>query len=793
MSKIYIFKYNNYFNRIIKRESTLAGYGTPTHILNNTNFNYNDGVITNHVCNFNGDGDYLILCDDNNNIQSHWFILEHGKTRGGQFNLSLRRDLIVDYFDIVVVAPMIVSRAMINNPDNPLLFNPEGFSFNQIKKQEILLKDNSSARWYYLYFKKDMSEKNISVSMSDEAYDTSISGTVAEFFPTVGVTQKCITINNMELRAIVDYDNTPGSSYIYYNADWYCYNSTNVDYDYYTTGTREYHKIWFDDPFDSINTAVSNMLKANYTDLTTTYKSEAGNTTTENDYYKWLSYNGKKVKDSSNHIYQITVVNSENTVNEFIEDYTNTWNKYKAMIDNSNIDYTDGYGTEALRMNTTVRTITVNYTDITSQTETINFKLFDNNANYVATKDSEFKIIAIPYDVVQINAESTSWITSIDISQKIVKQIMLSCTTEELVDIQLLPYCPYQSIATSSIGGLITPEGNISNKQYDILYHTVGASQNKVRDNIILYVDQANFSFNLNYTISIGNYSDNKALNKKIANEVELWRLVSPNYNGIFEFSLAKNDGTNYFNVDITLKPYNPYIHLNPNFKSLYGNDFDDARGLILEGDFSLPRETTAWAEYELRNKNYQIAFNRQIEHLDFQQSQERILAGLNVATGTLQGALGGAVGGSVVGGGIGAGIGAAVGGVASLAGGIADIAMLGARQREDKDYTIDSWTYQLGNIKALPNSITKVTPLTYNNKKFPFLEKYVATDTEIDILKNKIIYNSMNINAVGSIIEYKQAERTFIQGALIRLEDTGLASHEVYEIYNELMKGVYI
>ena len=50
-----------------------------------------------------------------------------------------------------------------------------------------------------------------------------------------------------------------------------------------------------------------------------------------------------------------------------------------------------------------------------------------------------------------------------------------------------------------------------------------------------------------------------------------------------------------------------------------------------------------------------------------------------------------------------------------------------------------------------------------------------------------------MNINAVGSISEYKQDNRTFISGDLIRLENTGLSSNEIYEIYNELKKGVYI
>ena len=136
---------------------------------------------------------------------------------------------------------------------------------------------------------------------------------------------------------------------------------------------------------------------------------------------------------------------------------------------------------------------------------------------------------------------------------------------------------------------------------------------------------------------------------------------------------------------------------------------------------------------------------------------------------------------------------GAALGGAMSLAGGIADYSMMGERQREDKDFVIDNFKYQLGNIKALPYSINKVTPLTYNNKKFPFVEIYSCTDKEKDILINKLTFNSMNVNAIGTIQDYLQDTRTFISGTLIRLEGTGLPNNELYELYDELKKGVYI
>ena len=251
------------------------------------------------------------------------------------------------------------------------------------------------------------------------------------------------------------------------------------------------------------------------------------------------------------------------------------------------------------------------------------------------------------------------------------------------------------------------------------------------------------------------------------------------------------------FNVDITLRPYNPYIHINPNFKNIYGRDFNDSRGLICQGDFSVPLIKDAWTTYELQNKNYQNIFNRQIENMDFTQRQERIQAMVGLAVGGAQGATTGAAMGGMVGGLPGAIAGGLAGGVSSLATGIADWAMLGERQAEQKDYVIDNFNYQLGNIKALPYSITKVTPFTANNKIFPFVEKYTATDEEINILNNRLEYSSFTVETIGTINNHisnrPNGTKKFVSGTLIRLEDADMATHELQELAKELEKGVYI
>ena len=83
------------------------------------------------------------------------------------------------------------------------------------------------------------------------------------------------------------------------------------------------------------------------------------------------------------------------------------------------------------------------------------------------------------------------------------------------------------------------------------------------------------------------------ALNRKLANECDVLRLVSQNYSAIFEFSAAKSGGVDGFLADCTYKPWSPYIHIMPKLKGLYGDNFvsiDDARGLICGGDMSLPQ-----------------------------------------------------------------------------------------------------------------------------------------------------------------------------------------------------------
>lgn len=308
-----------------------------------------------------------------------------------------------------------------------------------------------------------------------------------------------------------------------------------------------------------------------------------------------------------------------------------------------------------------------------------------------------------------------------------------------------------------------------------------------VAKSVILWAKDNSFSHILNYSLDMQDEIKVESLCNK-------YRIVSPNYQGSFDFNVAKNGGTvDYFVAECSYKPYTPYIKVAPAFNYFYGTNFGDSRGLICGGDFSMPRFTSAWETFELNNKNYQNIFNRDIQNLDFEQNlayrQQLITGGIGVFTGGVAGAGIGAKVGGVYG-----AIAGAVAGTAGSGAGMAlDTAMMTDKQREAKQYAIDKYNYQLGNIKALPYTLTKVGAFDINSKIFPFVEYYTCTPEEKDALRNKITFESMTVMRIGTLREYLQDERHYFKAELIRNEKIAEDNHIFEAIYSELLKGVFI
>ena len=305
----------------------------------------------------------------------------------------------------------------------------------------------------------------------------------------------------------------------------------------------------------------------------------------------------------------------------------------------------------------------------------------------------------------------------------------------------------------------------------------------------VLYASSASFTTQIDFSLTLQD-------SMKIDSNCDFYRIVSPNYQGSFEFNVAKNGGSvDFFSVYCTYKPYTPFIKVTPNLNYVYGNDYNDNRGLICGGDFSLPRASSAWQQYQLENKNYQNIFNREIQNLDFMQSIEMrnqlISGGVGIFTDTAKGAGAGAY----VGGGAGAIIGGMAGAFTSAIGYGVDVDTLARTQRETRQLAIDKFNYQLGNIKALPYTLTKVGAFDISSKIFPILEYYTCTDKEKEALKNKIKYESMTVMRIGTLREFMNfnGEINYFKGELIRNDKIADDPHTLNAIYEEFLKGVYI
>lgn len=773
-------KYNNYFNRLVKIGSDLSAYSPfIKNRINNVNFNPADGVTTTQIINApeNEIGDYLLVVDNDTVILSRWFILDDTRLRNGQYELQLRRDLIADAYSDVIKAPVFIEKATLNSAD-PMIFNSENMTYNQIKKSETLLKDGTDCAWIVGYMARNDGSGNTThingtVSSINNQYISETNTTPSDF-----ISQHSGTILNksyLEFSTTYSYRN-----FLYYKKSAVYYTTLDGDTVNKAQGKESESDTWKTGRELTDAEVKTNIFKDKWGEIRRLV-SEANNYVNEDNMDSITFYDGKKVKLSDGNVYEVKIKINEPIYRHIevtnmpnVEQYLDsTISQYLASL---NIQNSTKSGNPYSAMTIT----TSNYgCSLTKVAEEGTFS-YDIPTSRNKVKDAPYDIFAIPYSpsedpYVWIHADDHGAVGAHMSSEigLLVAQAISEKLGATLYDLQLLPYCPLPELledpGTSSMSLVNLVQGTD--------YTLVKDSSNKAVS-MIVFPTKSSFSTKINLAEPI------IIKDVKVESECDMYRLCSPNYQGVFEFNAAKNNGISYFNVDCTYLPYNPYIHVSPNFDGLYGKDYDDARGLICSGDFSLARITDAWTNYQLQNKNYMASFNRQIQNMEVQNNVAR----LNDVLGATVGSIAGAVAGSKLGGGLGAVAGLGL----TAAAGVADYQINEQLRNENMDYTKDMFGYQLGNIKAVPDGLSKTTAYTKNNKYFPFLEFYTCTEEEKNALKNKLKYNGMTVMRIGTINEFLQPEQSYIKGRLIRLEGD-YDNHYVNELSQELYKGVYI
>lgn len=805
MSSIYIFKYNNYNNRRLKRSETLSGYGTPLYTETGTslNFNPNDGVSARFTAGkagnpYNGGGDYLVFSRDNVNITSRWFIMEQTRRLEGQYALTLQRDVIAEHWDGLLSAPMFIEKATLTD-DNPLIYNRENVSVNQIKQSEYYITDNTECAWIVGYLDRKYStpsDKPLEFEgtlIPDELLNVATINDWTLYSKYSNTYCKRLTEDDkqykqwLEIPMQVDLS----TSLIPDNYKNYKFNgpTTGSDGAYLKTwnvdllsNSRSLSELCFSvKATGSFGSNMSSYLQSKFSKYT--FDDDVKPMITDADTYSIADFNailryvGKLVRTNDGKTYKISA--------EQLSDYRVEYNYLN-----------DSFYTS---LDTLLRAYSASGDTLYNVKGTLHYKLIRlvSAVRIIATEviggqyttsisSSRYHLKDAPYDMfIMPYGDDITWKNTGDFSVSVNKVEALGIAQglaaelgTNLYDVQLLPFCPTRAF---TCGGREININAISDKEVRrTLIYSKGTTN--VRG-AICWVTASSGTKNIQFNIYLGS-------NKKMINECDMIRFVSPNYNGQFEFNVAKNGNVDSITINYTYLPYQPFIRIAPNFGGLYGQEFKDARGLICQGDFSISYMSDRWAEYQVQNKNYNNIFDREIENMDVIHRYQNINAIAGAVAGTLTGAVAGAQFGVA---------GAVVGGAASAAGGIADVMIQKRLQAEAIDYKTDLFNLQLDNVKALPNSITKVTAYSEINKLFPIIEHYTCTETEKKAVANKIAWNGMTVGAIGFIADYVGnswsygdiTDKGYIKGKLIRFDEIDDA-HELAVLQSELNMGVY-
>lgn len=780
---LYLMHFNNYYNRQVKFYDSIDKYPGYLYIESgsNLNFNPNDGVNTTFTAGragnpYYGHADYCIITEPHPTISgievivSRWFIIEQKRNLKGQYTLQLRRDVLVDYYNQVITAPTYIEKATLRD-DNPLIYNSENISVNRIKTEETLLKDYTGIAWIVGYLDRKYEGGAITIN-ANSIEDETVNGISNwSYYSYVNTPIRKI------MGASIEFDVKSYSDGYYWT---YYYNKYGAGWSRKEITYSQAQNPVIINGFNMLTKFANDYIIPDWFRLAKMYITNP-NSYNDSTYSDILQLENRVIKDSStNKFYKVSLV--KNSSAQSYEANTDVeGNQLHTALQNKASTSTN------YRSGTVDSRVVISYDSLQISLQELaegEYKVtFPNATNRLHLKDAPYDMFCIPCPVdkeitisnvnpainVPMNKE-----LAISLAQGIAEQL-----GKNLFDLQLLPFCPMTGLVVEADGDI-----NINTtdaKRFTAITNGAGDTNRGV----LLWSLASQGTFNIPYSKQV--------TNKKLESICDTYRLCSPNYNGQFEFDLTMNDGIDYFNVDYTYLPYTPYIHINPNFKGLFGKDFDDARGLIIQGDFSICYLSDAWVNYVNNNKNYLNIFNREVDNMKLTQHVNRI----QQIVGSLTGAAGAGVGLGVLTGSPKAGI---AGGVGSLVGAAIDVGLTETLNAEALEYKNDMFEFQKQNIQAMPSSIAKTTAYTNNNKIFPVLEYYTCTETEKEAVANKIAWNGMTVGVIDQVQNYINnswsykfiEDKGYIKGRVIRIDGIQDDFHLLTAISDEMFKGGY-
>ena len=516
--QLLLLHYNNYFNRIVKKENTIADYKAADadyKEVSNINLNPGDGVNTSLVLGLGQNGslfdgeefDYLVayeVVDNASVINSRWFIIEQDRERAGQYELTLKRDVLADNYTDVVNSPIFLEKGFINDSNDPLLYNSESMNLNQIKQLEIPLKDETGSGWVVGYIPSDAFPK---VEPQYDRVEKKVTTPMEADFEIDNINdwsywQYCTNNPNYKLMADsagkrkvtvkirsedrhADYRSfrvdMVTANYTFYpnSTDAGTYSQQNSGY-IKTSATLEYPQ-WYQDygpvtfKQGTINAGICNNIfdpVRNNSAFNTALNTILGTGINIGDTSALRRLQDKIILDATtNKYYRISVISiSESNP---ITVTSSTTGGQAALTALKNAMYYPNGADGSLQGEYTTFTASNSSTSYAIQLTNIGDSFYvDLNSDRAHLNDAPYDMFCIPFsDTLKLKFDSTEFTCSKNVALSMATEIARDLGSGNVYDVQLLPYCPNRTMVVNS--GSPSSVLNLASVKYDLIKESV--------------------------------------------------------------------------------------------------------------------------------------------------------------------------------------------------------------------------------------------------------------------------------------------------------------------------------
>ena len=518
--QLLLLHYNNYFNRIIKKENTIADYKAADadyKEASNINFNPGDGINTSLVLGlgqngslFEGDEfDYLVAYETVDNvtyIRSRWFILEQDRKRGGQYELTLKRDVIADNYINVVDSPIFLEKGYINDVNDPLLYNSESMNLNQIKQLEIPLKDETQSGWVVGYIPSDAFpkvepaydrvEKKVTIPMSADItvnnlnswnYWQYCSSNPNYKFMADTAGKRKVTVKIRSERKYADSGRSVRcdmvtADYTFYpnSTDAGTYSQVNSGYIKTASGTLNYPQ-WYKDygPVTFVQGTINAKLCGTIFDpvrnnsaFNNALNTILGTGIVIGDTSALRRLQDKIILDSStNTYYRISIITTSEGSPMTVSSSTTGGQTALDALKNA-MKYPSGAG-GSLQGTYTTFIASNSSTSYAIQLTNVGVSLYvDLNSDRAHLNDAPYDMFCIPFsDTLKLKYNSTEFTCSKNVALSMATEIAKDLGSGTVYDVQLLPYCPNRTLIVKSTSPSTVLD--LTGVKYDLIKESV--------------------------------------------------------------------------------------------------------------------------------------------------------------------------------------------------------------------------------------------------------------------------------------------------------------------------------